>query len=258
MPENNKYKFEYTDAMVRFYDTVYANLRDNTDHAFYLEKILETEGPVLEIGAGTGRLFCDALSKGADIYGIDYSDLMLSKLKSKIDSSEHYRVKVDDARTVELDKRFKLIISPFRVFSHMLSIEDQVQTLSNIKEHLADDGRFIFDLFNPNPAYLIEKEREPVMDFDGEYEPGKKLQRIVSIRPDNINQVNHVTFTYRWEEDGSMKEDTSEFPMRYYYRYEIEHLIARSGLKLEAMYGDFKEGKLENGKWEFVMVCSKT
>ena len=61
----------YPEYVARFYDVIYSKIRAGTDSEYYLKQILKTQGPVLELGVGTGRLFVDALKQGADIYGID-------------------------------------------------------------------------------------------------------------------------------------------------------------------------------------------
>lgn len=253
-PENSE--FQYSEPMVRFYDVVYASIRDSLDHTYYLKGILETNGPVLEVGAGTGRLFCDALSKGADIYGLDKSELMLKKLKSKLKPEHHNKIIHADIRNFNLDKKFNLIIAPFRVFSHLTQTGDQLKAFRSIHSHLAEGGRFIFDLFLPHPEYIF-KGREEKMDFEGEYEPGKMLRRYASFTPDYVNQVNNVTFRHEWEEDGELKQESWSFPMRYYFRYELEHLLALTGFRIDKIYGDFQEGELENGKWEMVIESVK-
>jgi SAM-dependent methyltransferase len=251
-----KDRFEYPEVVVRFYDVIYNKIRSSTDHLFYMRKILEVDGPVLEIGTGTGRFFCEALEKGADIYGIDSSELMLNKLKGKIISQEHYKIKHQDARNMSLGKKFKLIIAPFRIFSHLLSIKDQLRVLNKVNEHLDKDGKFIFDVFVPDPI-TISEGRAPIIDFEGEYEQGKKLKRITSVIPDYINQMSLVTMKFEWQEDGAKKEGIYKFPFRYYFRYEIENLIARSSLWLDKIYGDFNEKNLHAGSKDFVIQCSR-
>ncbi|MCK7528822.1 MAG: hypothetical protein MZV64_70350 [Ignavibacteriales bacterium] len=58
---------------------------------------------------------------------------------------------------------------------------------------MAPGGRFIFDTFIPDLKQLITG-LDNHTDFDGEYEPGKKLKRIVSTRPDLINQLYKYSF----------------------------------------------------------------
>lgn len=85
-------KSEYPAFFARFYDTFYRHLRDAHDYRFYMNRILSAKGPVLEVGAGTGRFFKDALEKGADIYGIDISPAMIDVLKTKLPEKHHHRV----------------------------------------------------------------------------------------------------------------------------------------------------------------------
>lgn len=247
---------EYPETVAKFYDIVYEKVRDAIDKKFYMDRILSADGPVLEVGVGTGRLFLESLNKGADIYGIDISDNMLNVLKSKLEEHEHYRVTRADMRDFDLDKKFKLIISPFRVFSHMYTIEDQLAALKCIKNHLDDDGIFIFDLFVPNPM-MISKDMDNMLDFDGEYEPGKKLQRVVGIKTDYINQTNQISIQLKWEDDNGYNVVDNKFDMRYYFRYELEHLIKESGMKIKNMYGDYSYSPLTNKSNDFVTECTK-
>ena len=87
---------------------------------------------------------------------------------------------------MKLEKKFDLIISPLRVFSHMVSVEDQLKFLNNVYEHLNEGATFIFDLFVPDPKMISAGMSEHI-DFEGEYKPGKKLRRITSFAPDFIH-----------------------------------------------------------------------
>ena len=68
-------------------------------------------------------------------------------------------------------------------------------------------------------------------------------------------QINDVTFDYEWTERGELKRQSWTFPMRYYFRYELEHLIARSELRLEHLYGDYRGGDVTDLTRDYVAVC---
>ncbi|MEO8665690.1 MAG: class I SAM-dependent methyltransferase, partial [Ignavibacteria bacterium] len=142
--------YKYNKEISRFYDVVYENIKKDFGLEFYLKEISAEKGPVLEIGSGTGRIFVPALQSGADIYGIDQSEMMTSKLKEKISEKDFERVSIQDAREFSIVKKFKLIIAPFRMFSHLITVEDQLKALGKIYEHLDKGGRFIFDVFIPD------------------------------------------------------------------------------------------------------------
>jgi SAM-dependent methyltransferase len=204
---------------------------------------------------GQEGFFKRALDAGSDIYGIDISESMQNYLKQRIQTKDHFKLKFADVRNFDFSKKFNLIIAPFRIFSHLVTIEDQLSAMKNIYNHLETGGRFTFDVFLPDLS-VIDKGINNSLQFEGEYAPGKLLKRYDSVVPDYVNQVLHITYRFVWEDDG-LHEEINEFPFRYYFRYELEHLIARSYFKLDKMYGDFQYGELSNSSKNMVCVCSK-
>lgn len=247
---------EYPDFFARFYDTIYDHMRDGTDHQYFIKKILDTRGSVLEIGVGTGRLFIDALNQGADIYGIDISPSMLEVLKGKLPAHEHHRIEVQDICNFQLNRKYDLIIAPFRVFMHLISVEEQFEALERVYSHLKPGGIFIFDLFVPN-LKMLHDGLDQQKDFEGEYEPGKKLTRYTSLYADAVNQISHVLFKFIWDEDGKEKTEEWKTDMRFFFRYEIEHLINQSKLNLVKIFGDFEQHELNKDSKEFIVECFK-
>jgi len=246
----------YPEVFARFYDLIYAAIRHETDSRFYLDRIAEAHGPVLEVGVGTGRLFCKALAEGADIYGIDSSPSMVGVLKKKLPPEQHHRVIIADVRRFHMPQTFDLIIAPFRVFGHLLEIRDQLAALDRIYDHLRPGGIFIFDLFVPDPEKISRGLTEHC-DFEGEVEPGRKMRRITSARSDPVNQVTHATFRFEWEDEQGLQRYTWNYPLRFYYQWELEHLLARSKLKLQTILGDFEGNPLTENSKEFVLICKK-
>ncbi|MCP4439247.1 MAG: class I SAM-dependent methyltransferase [Aureispira sp.] len=248
---------QYSATVARFYDLVYDKIRTGVDTQYFMDKILACKGRVLEVGVGTGRFFIEALQKGADIYGIDISAPMLTRLKDKIPQAEWDRVEEQSVTAMQLNGQFDLIVAPFRVFSHLITIEEQLAALESIHQHLKPGGQLIFDLFVPNMV-LCAQGKEPHIDFDGEYAPNKKLQRITSFRPNPIEQINHVQMEFIWEdENNETQKHIWSFDMRYYFQYEIRHLIKRSPLILTNIYGDYDEGNLTAESKDFVVVCER-
>ncbi|MEZ5196674.1 MAG: class I SAM-dependent methyltransferase [Bacteroidales bacterium] len=247
---------EYPGFFARFYDVIYKHVRSDEDSEYFLTKIRECKGPVLEVGVGTGRFFIEALDKGADIYGIDISPSMINILQSKLSKSEHHRIEVQDLCKLELHRSFDLIVAPFRVFMHLTTIQQQFEALDAVFRHLKPGGTFIFDLFVPNFKMLADGLNN-VKDFDGEYAPGKKLVRFTSMHTDISKQINYVAFKFIWKEGDTEHSKTWNTEMRYFFRYEIEHLINQSELILEAIHGDFKENELTKDSKEFIVVCKK-
>ena len=247
---------DYPDFVVRFYDVIYKQIRSHVDETYFLNQIDKFGGKILEIGVGTGRLFSQALKNGADIYGLDVNGAMIEKAKEKIAPEHHHRLCVQDAVTMQLPYRFALILAPFRVFSHVIDVEDQIRCLNRIHEHLEPGGRFIFDLYVPDLGILMNGIREQI-DFDGEYEKGKRLVRTVSSNSDMAGQTSNVHMKFEWDEEGKTRGAEWSFLMRFFFRYELEHLVRLSKLKLEAVYGDYQENPVRKDSKDFVLVCRR-
>jgi SAM-dependent methyltransferase len=229
----------YPDLIARFYDAVYAKVRDGVDNDWYLARMAEAGGPVLEIGVGTGRLFAEARRRRIDAWGIDVSPAMIASCRAKLDPADRGRVSVADAVAMRPDRSFALVCAPFRVLSHV------------------HETAFIFDLYVPDLKMLAEGVPEHA-DFDGEYAPGRRLRRFVTAAPGDLScQRNRVRMAFRWDEEDGEHQGEWSFEMRFFFRFEIEHLVARSKLGLEALYGDFAGGPLTAVSREFVVVCRK-
>lgn len=89
---------------------------------------------------------------------------------------------------------FELAAIPIRAFLHLLTMDDQRRALACICEHLADDGRLIFNIFDPN----LEMIAGPF----GPLGPSEKRQSEF-VRPDTGRRVivcdtnNEGTWTVR-------------------------------------------------------------
>jgi SAM-dependent methyltransferase len=246
----------YPDFFARFYDLIYHQMRDEADNDYYLDRIGEANGKVLEVGVGTGRLFIKALSNNADIYGIDISPAMLEVLKTKLVPEQHTRISLQNIVDFRLNNRFDLIIAPFRVFMHITDKADQLKALNHVFDNLNPGGRFIFDVFIPDLKMLING-LDNVKDFEGEYEPGKLISRIVSTKPDLFDQVINMTFRIEWNDGIREHNKLWNSSLRYFFRFELEHLMERSFFSSYKILGDFKGNELNSDSREFIVVGNK-
>ena len=107
---------------------------DLVDLPFYVDLAKKFGGPVLEIGCGTGRVLLAIARQGIEIHGVDDSLAMLGVLKPhwKQESREVRRnvhLHRGDMRQFRLQKKYPLVIMPFRPLQHMRTVDDQVRAL---------------------------------------------------------------------------------------------------------------------------------
>jgi SAM-dependent methyltransferase len=230
-----------------FYDQVYA-YRNRNDVPFFVELARESGGPVLEIGCGTGRVLIPTAEAGIEIIGMDLSSWMLAKCHEKISrQSEETQSRVElieqDMRDFDLGRRFTLITTPFRPFQHLTTVEDQFSCLRAVRRHLDDSGRFVLDVFNPSIPALADETRKDEFGDEPEFEldDGRRvLMRARVLDRDFTNQVIDCEMIYYVTHPSGEKERlVHRFDMRYIFRYEAEHMLARCGFEVEALYGDY-------------------
>jgi SAM-dependent methyltransferase len=234
------YEDAYDRTIALAYDPEYSVIRDPVgDRAFYAELAREAGGPVLELGCGTGRVLLPIAREGIAAVGLDASAAMLDVLRSK-DPPPNLTLVQGTMTDFDLGAgRFPLVFSAFRPFQHLCSIEEQLATLACVRRHLAPGGIFAFDVFAPSYAACAvaeEPEQGDARVLYGDVE----LRRYATVRRDLVTQMIHVRFRHeRWRGETLLSEEASEVHMRWFHRFELEHLLARAGFVIAAMYGGF-------------------
>jgi SAM-dependent methyltransferase len=240
--------------------------QDRQDVEFYVEMAKETHGPVLEIGCGTGRVLIPIAREGIKIVGLDLSTHMLDICRQRLQQeSKDVQAKVQlikaDMREFSLSQKFQLITIPFRPFQHLTTTIDQIKCLRAIRSHLTTDGRFILDIFNPSLESLVGEVGKELGDEPEFSMPdGRQVTRRHKIvRRDYFNQVNYVELIYYVaHQDGREERLVHSFRMRYLFRFEAEHLLARCGFEVEHVYADY-DGSLYGSKYpgELIFIARK-
>jgi SAM-dependent methyltransferase len=237
---------EYADV-AELYDHV-VPYSTRGDIEFFVDEALAANGPVLEVGSGTGRILIPTARAGVAITGLDGSRTMLDRCREKL-AVEPAKVQKlvhlveSDMRAFELGTKYALATFPFRPFQHLLTVDDQIKCLTTIHGHLEPDGRLILDLFNPSLDYLANRpiglempEGPPATLPDG-----RVLDRTFKVvNHDRFEQVNDIELIYHITyPDGRKARSVHAFKMRYLFRYEVEHLLARTGFVVEQLYAGY-------------------
>jgi SAM-dependent methyltransferase len=227
----------YEDS-AQYYDLapVYQN---RTDAAFYLARALEANGPVLELGCGSGRILTPISRAGVDITGLDASPAMLDICRARLrDEGLSAHTVLGDMRHFDLQRKFALITIPFRPFQHLLDPPDQMACLESVRRHLAPEGRFIVDVFDPRLDLITGEDGVESVEFEFTGPDGRAMQRSTKrIRHDRVRQVQHMELIFTDQQTGA--REAMPLVMRYFFRYELEHLLARCGFEVIEVLGDF-------------------
>lgn len=220
-----------------------------SDVVFYLEEAKTTGGPVLELGCGTGRILVPLLETGLEIHGLDSSTAMLDVAKQKraklpVEIAQRLHLHHGDMSQFDLDHKFALIYIAFRSFQILVTPEAQLACLACIRRHLAPNGKVIINLFDPLYSLMVPGRQESTVAPRQHVHPVSG-NRVVVETLERVNDPLTQTFTERWrftESDAAdviVRQEEEQLHLRWTFRAEMRHLIARSEFVVEAEYSDF-------------------
>ncbi|HET6363126.1 MAG TPA: class I SAM-dependent methyltransferase [Gemmatimonadota bacterium] len=245
------------------YDALHADR--TSDVAFYAREAAAAGGPVLEVGCGTGRVSLAIAAAGVDVTGLDRDHALLFRAGQKRvaplevgpagaatqPGSRAARGRLAlvcaDMRAYSFRRPFAAVLMPFRVFQSMLTVPDQLAALAAAYAALAPGGRLVLDLFDPRLDVLAEAAEgpAPLAETGRSFEDARGPWRErVAARYDLESQIVDLTYVYEREVEGGRVTERSfeRLRVRYFTRWEFEHLLARAGYEVEALYGGWDGG----------------
>ena len=240
------------------YDLFYGDF--DADLPMYTGFAGRTSGPVLEIGAGTGRVAMALAKEGCRITGLEASDEMLSIARRKIQAGQfanRVSLVLGDMRRFTLDERFGLAIAPINTFLHNLTLEDQLATLYSIKRHLRPGGLLVLDCFNPDPAYAADDQRLILQHSIADRETGQTVLLFMARTTDWGNQLQEITYVVdRTDEQGRIQRVTFAASFRFILRNEMEVLLKLAGFDLKDVYGSYALDPFESASDKMIVAAS--
>ena len=220
------------DAIARVYDPWSVSVIE--DVSFYVELAVESGGPVVELGVGTGRIAVPIAAVGVRVIGVDSSPAMLEVCRERAQLSgvaELVDLRLGDFRDPPVDEQVPLVICPFRSLLHMHTDDDRRRVLRAAHELLVPGGRFVFDVFAPDTED-IEQTHERWL----EREPGIFEHAVWD------EQARTLTLTVR----GESGETT--MALAWLSPEEWRALLEETGFEIEACYGWFDRRPFTGGE----------
>lgn len=226
---------EYTGLMALAWDPLRGDTSSWADRAFFLERIAEFGGPVLDVGCGTGRLLLDFLSLGIDIDGVEISPDMLRVLRSKATEADldvTGRVVEGAMESMALSRRYRVIIVPSSSFQLVIDPVAANQAMARFFEHLQAGGHLIMPWIQipfdyPNGDEDRSEQETTLPD-------GSTIRRALRAWYDADSGLEHTEDRYELWRDGALvtSETKRRSPAtRHYPPATIEALHADAGFE---------------------------
>ncbi|HLV43910.1 MAG TPA: class I SAM-dependent methyltransferase [Aggregatilineales bacterium] len=230
------------DAIVRYYDAENADLTE--DLPAYRLLVERFGGPVLELGAGTGRVALALAELGMQVAGVEPSAAMLERARERAQGSpagNNITWHQMDAASFTLDQRFRLAIIPFGGFTHLLTQGEQLSALRQVAAHLEPGGGLAVDVGNPIGA--LRGDDLPVLAYERTFpdpQTGQPVMQQWLKTIDRATQVEEITWVYdRVGPGGEVFRSVVPMKMRHTPAPEMRLLLALGGFRDVEFYGDY-------------------
>ncbi|MGZ5383925.1 MAG: class I SAM-dependent DNA methyltransferase [Acidimicrobiia bacterium] len=231
----------YGDNIADLYDSLY----DEMDSGPAIEVLsdLAAEGPVLELGIGTGRLALPLTRCNVEVDGIDASSEMVQSLRGKPGGNE-LEVTVGDFADFDLPKTYRLVFVAFNTFFSLRSQAEQVSCFKAVARHLAAGGAFVIETFVPDVARFSRQQRVKVSEI--------AMDKVI------IDVTHHDPVSQRVVSQKVLITENGIrlLPVlaRYAYPAELDLMALLAGLQLEERWGDWDRAPFSAGSDKHVSV----
>lgn len=207
---------------------------------------------VLELGCGTGRLLQPLLETGASVVGIDAEPAMLKVASERLAThGEKLELLQGDMSRFEVaGNPFDLVLIGLNTFMHLLTMRNQLACLEAIHRHTRPGGTLLLDLANPHTVLRDTPQGTVQHRFSRPASRGS--ERLITLWSATVfttsKQLAHTTLLFDEVENESctFRRTAADIVLRLTYRYELEHLLARTGFTPRALYGDYESSAYDD------------
>ncbi len=252
------------DQIARFYDLTHASLTD--DLPLILQLAAEANGPVLELGCGSGRLLLPLAKAGYRVTGLDSSAAMLGRAQGRLSQEStavQNRVTLQQADmtdfTLQDAHSFALVIVPYNTLFH-LDTAQALAMLRRVKDVLGEDGRLFIDL--ANPVDIASTPEDALLSLENvltDPETGELIVHLASNKLDTAAQTLHITWIYDVSapDGGPVQRTVAQGTYHYRYPHQMELLLQEAGYKLLQLWGDYDQSPYDEASDRLLVLAEK-
>ena len=185
------------DQFARWYDLEHQGFRD--DALLYENLALRCDGPVLELGCGSGRVCLALAEAGFQVTGVDSSKEMLALASRRAREQgllQRVRLEQVDVRSMAFCSQFALALYPLNGFLHLLTVEDQLAALRNAYQALLPGGVLVVDLPNPHVVFSTQSDGQVLLRRQFRTAQGGAAASYTITQTDLVEQRQALTLLY--------------------------------------------------------------
>lgn len=249
------------DEYAPFYDWENTRTLGRRDVPFWRRVARAADGPVLELGCGTGRVSLPLARAGIDLVGIDRSAEMLARLRLRVLRTRYHGqartrsrtpragqgvvTRVGRLRAIRGDIRhlpfapgaFPTVLAPYGILQSLLRDRDLTATLDAVARVLAPGGTFGVDLVPDVPNWREYSER---VQHRGKAAGGVHLTLVESVRQNRARRLTTFEQRYIVRRGGRTAEHRFELTFRTLTVQQMSRRLERAGFAIETVLGDYQ------------------
>jgi ubiquinone/menaquinone biosynthesis C-methylase UbiE len=222
------------------------------DVAYYLERLRDVKGPILEPGVGNGRFLVPLLQANKTVVGYDASPHMLEVARSTLQQHQLTAELVQsDFASYQSALRFDAIVIPAGTFQLIDSFETARTVLGNFYQQLNVGGRLMLDLDAAQAIFTSQPSMR-------KWQVGEHSVVTLASTPLNIDYANQVsTELHRyelWENGQLQRTELEEFVLRWWSASEISMALQLAGFTNVVVSGGYEYGRAPQSSDELISV----
>jgi ubiquinone/menaquinone biosynthesis C-methylase UbiE len=236
------------DDYAPFYDWENARTLGRRDVPFWRRVAAEADGPVLELGCGTGRVSLPLARAGIELVGIDRSAPMLQRAirrarrlglipapQSPLPTRP--RFVRGDIRALPFRRRaFAMVVAPYGILQSLIRPRDLTAALESVARVLARGATFGIDLVPDVPKWREYTDRVQMTGRAG----AARLTLIESVRQDPKRHLTTFAQRYVVRRGSRTTEHQFDLTFRTLSVEQMSTQLERAGFAVTAVLGGYR------------------
>lgn len=228
------------DIIATWYDREHADF--SADLELYRGYAEAANGPILEVGCGSGRLLIPLAAEGYALTGIDTSAVMLERCRATAQTWDApvTLVQADMTDFYLSERHFALIYVALGTFNHLSSLADRRASLQTMRAHARAGATLIIDIAQAEPRQIATLADSGLLLHSGTwFEDDEVFSHSIAARPDHEPGAYRLTHWYdRHRQDGPLTRTACETTLSIIGYTEMILLLESTGWHLRRTFGD--------------------
>ncbi len=213
--------------------------------------------PILELACGSGRITIPLAERSYEITAVDYSEKMLQILRSKAKNLNNIISLKASMTNFKINSKFAFAFISYSSFQQLLTVDEQIQCLKNIHNHLIEGGILALDI----GTHICEgnDQNEYRHLYTAEYPMNNStVSMFTSFTTDREKKIRTWQDKYlQVHADGSSEIFYNKIALMECDEAYMRGLLKKTGFRIINLFGSFEGGELQDESNNAIYIAKK-